>query len=386
MGISQLFSLRSYFIYLIYNILMHSLFEGFLPSKPITIGKKSRRFKTDLKGTTLGFQVLQKKWSILILYTIVFSGYGYAQTYMPLPDSNVLWEDSRESAQGCDYQKIYIPDKDADTLINGLTYRKLFYHQVSTSGPPPYPGEIYFDDSLYFGAFRQDDSGRVYLRYYYQYFIEQEEVLYMDLTVQQGDTVNQLPCLSTAGLGPLTDLRVDSVDYVNNGPYLRKRIFLRNLDPIFPIDQYDLVWIEGIGNVKSGLINVVDNGYSEWYSMDCMSASDTIFYNGHYSNWQLSYFQGVCVLPYTTATHTVKHDVPVEVYPVPANDYVFFELNTNERNGTVTITDLTGRLVATLPVTGEKTVWDTRGVLPGIYLYRLQTPMGSASGKIMIKP
>jgi len=49
----------------------------------------------------------------------------------------------------------------------------------------------------------------------------------MDLTVEQGDTVKQLPCLSTAGHGPLADLRVDSVDFVSNGPYLRKRIFLR---------------------------------------------------------------------------------------------------------------------------------------------------------------
>ncbi|MCO5257273.1 MAG: T9SS type A sorting domain-containing protein [Lentimicrobium sp.] len=319
----------------------------------------------------------------LILFTIVFSGNGYAQSYMPLPDSNVLWEDWRQSAQGCDYNKVYIPDSDADTVINGLTYRKLYYHQVTTSGPPPDPGNIYFHDSLYFGAFRQDDSGRVYLRYYYRNFFEQEEVLYMDLTVQQGDTVRQLPCLSTAGQDPLTDLRVDSVDYVSNGPYLRKRIFLRNLAPFFT-RVYDLVWIEGIGSVYSGLINVVDNGWSEFYFMKCMSAYDTTFYQGDFLTGGVVNTQGVCVLPYTTAIRKIEPEVPVAVYPLPANDYVIFELNTNDRNGTVTITDLTGRLVTSFPLNGEKTVWDTSGVKPGFYLFRIGNGIAWETGKLLI--
>jgi len=101
-----------------------------------------------------------------LLLSLFVSSLTFAQGYIPLPDSVVLWEDWRESAQGCDYKKIYIPESNADTVINDLTYRKLFYLEVSTSGPPPYPGEIYFRDSVYFGAFRQDGSGRVYFYYY----------------------------------------------------------------------------------------------------------------------------------------------------------------------------------------------------------------------------
>ncbi len=320
----------------------------------------------------------------LILFTLMSSGFMYAQTYLPLPDSGVLWEDWRESAQGCDYKKIYIPESNADTVINGLTYRKLFYHEVSTSGPPPYPGEIYFRDSVYFGAFRQDGSGRVYF-YYYPYYFDQEEVLYMDLTVEQGDTVKQLPCFSTAGQDPLTDLRVDSVDFVSNGPYLRKRIFLRNLAPFFTGGTFDLIWIEGIGSVTSGLINVVDNGYSEFYNMHCMSVSDTIFYEDNY-DYLLSYGQGVCVLPFTVDILDVEIEVPVRVYPVPATDYVIFEHHTTGKNGTVTITDITGRPIDAFPLNGEKTIWQTAGIKPGAYLYRLQTQEGTGTGKLIITP
>ena len=120
--------------------------------------------------------------------------------------------------------------------------------------------------------------------------------------------------------------------------------------------------------------------------MHCMSVSDTIFYQDNWQSWDLVYTQGVCVLPYTTATRKVEPEVPVAVYPIPANDYVIFELNTNDRNGTVTITDITGRPVATLPLTGQKTVWQTEGIKPVVYLYRLQTGQGSACGKLMIAP
>jgi hypothetical protein len=77
---------------------------------------------------------------------------------------------------------------------------------------------------------------------------------------------------------------------------------------------------------------------------------------------------------------------PLKVYPNPAGDFVIFELQNTNVQGAINITDITGRPVATLPLTGEKTVWQTEGMKPGVYLYRLQTPEGSVSGKLMIKP
>lgn len=76
----------------------------------------------------------------------------------------------------------------------------------------------------------------------------------------------------------------------------------------------------------------------------------------------------------------------VRIYPNPAGTYVVFESLRKEAVGTITITDITGRPVTSFPLSGEKTVWQTEGVNPGVYLYRLQTHKGSASVKLLIKP
>jgi hypothetical protein len=79
-------------------------------------------------------------------------------------------------------------------------------------------------------------------------------------------------------------------------------------------------------------------------------------------------------------------ETALRVYPNPAGNYVVFELLRKETVGTITINDITGRPVAAFPLTGEKTVWETNGIKPGVYLYRLQTHEWSTSGKLMIKP
>jgi hypothetical protein len=79
-------------------------------------------------------------------------------------------------------------------------------------------------------------------------------------------------------------------------------------------------------------------------------------------------------------------ETALRVYPNPAGNYVVFELVRKETVGTVTITEITGRPVTNFPLSGEKTVWETKGIKPGVYLYRLQTHEWSSSGKLMIKP
>jgi len=76
----------------------------------------------------------------------------------------------------------------------------------------------------------------------------------------------------------------------------------------------------------------------------------------------------------------------VKTYPNPANDYVVFELQMQVTSGTVSITDITGRHIASMLLTGEKTVWQTAGVMPGVYFYKIQTPVGMSSGKLLVTP
>jgi hypothetical protein len=323
-----------------------------------------------------------KMRNILFLYIILFSGFAYAQDYMPLPDSNATWIVRSGSSEIQFIKKIYIPGVNYDTLINGLPYVKLMVMSAVFYPPfTPWPASSSTYGPDYFGAYRSVDSGYAYIKFPEGYLgLGDEEILLMDLTVELRDTIKQLP---TSFLGfdyIYSDFLVDSIDYVLNGPYTRKRIMLRNLDPQWGM-ECRFHWVEGLGNVSSGFQNVVGCGF-ENVGLTCISINDSIFFG----DWEWVPIPGNCYYPYVTAVIQEEIMIPLLVYPSPASEYVIFELNANDRNGTVTITDLTGRPVASFQLTGEKTVWQTEGVKPGVYLYRLQTPEGSAGGKLLIAP
>lgn len=71
------------------------------------------------------------------------------------------------------------------------------------------------------------------------------------------------------------------------------------------------------------------------------------------------------------------------VYPNPSKDNVIFE-SQHITTGVISILDIYGREIAKVPVTGEKTVWDTRSIKPGMYLYHIYDGKNIASGKLMI--
>lgn len=74
----------------------------------------------------------------------------------------------------------------------------------------------------------------------------------------------------------------------------------------------------------------------------------------------------------------------VKVYPNPAAEYVVFELQKPMLSATIKVTDITGRLVATIPLTAEKTTWQTAGLPSGVYLYRIAGNAIVASGRLVV--
>jgi hypothetical protein len=95
---------------------------------------------------------------------------------------------------------------------------------------------------------------------------------------------------------------------------------------------------------------------------------------------------GNCYYPYITAVNQEEIKNPLLVYPSPAIDYVIFETVLNIQGAVITITDITGRPIVTLQLTGEKTVWQTAGINPGVYFYRINTSEGQSSGKFILAP
>jgi hypothetical protein len=157
---------------------------------------------------------------------------------------------------------------------------------------------------------------------------------------------------------------------------------------VFKIDSVgQLLWQQCIGGngyerIESG---VVDNGNGSYaiastiydFNSGQVECPTTI---GSYQVWviQVRDTTVVSVPEKLLAVNAVK------VYPNPANEYVLFELQKPLHTGTITITDITGRPISSFPITGEKTVWQTEGVKPGVYLYKLESNGKIGDGKILI--
>src|SRR5512145_3143890 len=106
---------------------------------------------------------------VLVMGFLFFSGLAIGQVYLPLPTSNAVWSVSEE--------KITMM---GDTVINGVTYSKAYYHYGQTS--------LNTDSLVYRCALRQDlVAGKVWAVWRNSY---QELLLYdFSLEVGQQETV-----------------------------------------------------------------------------------------------------------------------------------------------------------------------------------------------------
>lgn len=316
----------------------------------------------------------------IVLVLLFLGKTAFLQNYMPLPDSGAVWVVEETSSELWLYTKYFFPNENRDTIINGEVYHKIFTKGVYILHPWPNPSDPFFLGQEYYGACRSDDSGRSWLNLAEGSFPNQD-ILFMDMTVEKGDTLWQIPTYSTYGSEHVfSDLVVDSTDQVESGTLSRKRVFLRNLNPPNGM-ECPFIWVEGIGNIASGLLNAADCGFVDHY-LNCMSISDTIMagYLEVYQNPSV----GVCDLPFLDNIDLPSLSEKIIVYPNPANEYVVFETQKPYFEGTIQITDITGRHAASLPLTAEKTVWQTGGMEAGVFLYRVKAGNTVATGKLVL--
>jgi len=82
------------------------------------------------------------------------------------------------------------------------------------------------------------------------------------------------------------------------------------------------------------------------------------------------------------------YGVEISVEPNPVREWAAFNytLPDNNSEGVIKISDVSGKLIATLPINGKQgqTVWDTRKVKSGVYFYTLNVSGFNKSGKIVI--
>lgn len=89
----------------------------------------------------------------------------------------------------------------------------------------------------------------------------------------------------------------------------------------------------------------------------------------------------------TAATENI-FGIEITAKPNPANAWVAFNytLPANDPQGVIKISNLSGKEIASIPVSGKQgqKIWDTRSVKPGVYFYTLNTAGLSRHGKIVI--
>lgn len=221
------------------------------------------------------------KKTIILFLAIICSGILFGQN---LIDTNKIWNVVRCINFGaCTTESFKF---EGDTLINGTLYKTLMASTDSAMSA-----------WYYYGAFREDASGKVYTN------IEAEEVLFYDFDLESGDEF----ILQFYGMNiPLLVAEVDSVTLMNGEK--RKRI-------IFD-DNYGEQWIEGIGStfglsfvayphyscdLDHELICFSENGeqkYQNWNYDFCWVTTVGIEESKTEHNWSLvpNPFEETCIL------------------------------------------------------------------------------------------
>lgn len=146
-------------------------------------------------------------------------------------------------------------------------------------------------------------------------------------------------------------------EYDENGNLIEEKLY-----EIYPFDD----WYE-----RYRITSVFDNNNLLLSRVDSREEADSTYY---YFNTQT-----IVKSPFEKVISNFQ------IYPNPAYDHVVFPTE-GITSGSVTITDITGKLIDELSITGNSTTWKFHHLKSGIYFYRCKSDKLSLSGKIVINP
>jgi len=193
----------------------------------------------------------------------------------------------------------------------------------------------------------------------------------------KNDTTNALALLNMLpGLYELQDEALDAYDdysYMVN-LYITMQSQNRDIYKLDSVEMTDLLWMADSATIiaKEQARNILEFAY-DYYYCNCQYISDTtVMKSSGTFNQDMGKDMGLNI--------TAK--------PNPASDWVQFnyQLPYNAVEGEIIISDITGKFVNRLTVTGAigMKLWDIRNIQNGVYLYTLSAVGFSSSGKIVI--
>jgi hypothetical protein len=203
-----------------------------------------------------------KQLSLVIIFLISIS--GISQTYTPFPKSNAVWNEVYFDTHNglCQNSSIYIV---GDTIINGKKYQRLASVNYLSFISNNCVGGYNFNTSNR-GYYRNDTINKKVW-----YLNPQENVfsdtLLFDFSLQVGDTLSKLFYTSD-----YNSYFIDSIDYVNYGGVLRKRLFIKDHSQSAGIPLTYM--IEGIGSSR-GLFQSLGLSLCCYSQLNCFSQNSS---------------------------------------------------------------------------------------------------------------
>lgn len=326
-----------------------------------------------------------KKLLILLLMlagmTVIIPNSTMAQSIVKFPDSNAYRHETSQWAPDGSvwtYTQTFVFSSRIDTLVIrtvGDTVIqdkecKILQRSAGTCDLRPWKEYMY------------SDSGKVF---FYDGLRDEFQKLY-DFNAEEGQSWSIYLTLNGSYASPDTiTVTIDSVrSILINDVLLKKQFVSYTSSNFFWVVSSQGVIIEGFGYTWSMF---------PWY------------YGGCDANWagplRCYYDNLLGLVDFETAPTCDYVSLGIEdsgstgflkVYPNPANKSVVFEvaigtlpiMSLPENPQTISITNIYGREIDQIPLTGDKTVWDTREVAMGVYFYRIENSNTFVSGKLII--
>ncbi|MBC7694405.1 MAG: T9SS type A sorting domain-containing protein [Burkholderiales bacterium] len=302
----------------------------------------------------------------LIILLLALQVSTNAQSYIPFPDTNAIWTLYHYGQTGDDIQKYGMF---GDTIINSLTYKKIFWN---------FDYHFNLSNSYYQGAIREANK-KIFVIYINK---STESVLY-DFTLNIGDTAKVLDPSSVQYA-----YKVALIDSINiNGQY-HKRWKFNQYNFSFHSEEY---WIEGIGS-SFGLLRPLWSGSDNCYNLLCVSRDSSIIYQYSYMPnvptcaGTIPYDCDGILNPISVPEHTFEYSKSI-FYPNPFTNSAILKTNEDLEDATLKVYDILGQdILINDHLIGQEIKITKANLLTGNYYFTLsQGGVLISKGKFIIE-
>lgn len=301
------------------------------------------------------------KYSLLICFQLALSTLLAQTPYHPMLVEGRSWDIFIVPGEMsvCGYAGAHHFFLKGDTILDGLTYKKVNFNLIRSNPASPFCEGFYRDTTeayLYALFFREDSLARkVFMR-----MPDQPEFAIFDFSLQAGDTLHY----------PTHSYPIEEVFEVVLANGEQRKAFRINA-------WMDNFYIEGVGYLL-GAFNPVFEPLEGWNQTTCVRDGDQIIYSNENNGGP------GCIMATSNTTHPEL--AAFKISPNPVRDHLLVEFNGQARREDLYFEffDLTSRLVfhKTLELGANSYSFDLATLPPGVYYWSINGKFGGKLIKI----